>query len=418
MTEKQIHEAFDSIPMDPELSRRLWERLEREGAGAATAERPRRRTGKLIRTLLIAAAIAVMMGATAYATDFLGLRAMKISDPAAQPHKLEVSDTGEAQWVINEQGAFLSMSQPQEIPENMDPAQAEKIRNSQAAWAEWKDWHEAHRLRMPEIFEGPEGTSGLDYEENSDGSYTVHFYDFTADGEFTELGSAVASAEEVEQFETYLDVQGRLGIQGYDHSYHVQNQEQAQKLEEIAAKYGLALRREQTVLYGTAADFYRYHPLPEGVSLENLTQGDKGLPLDKLLERMNAALGVNGFREKPAYIDHAYWYEEGSFGISFEIVLDNGSLVEAYGYRSPYGTLSSGYEIFNTIEDQNAYSARSFTAKDGTELTILESSDPKAKVYFYAYLEDSFFAWSVECESGLDTEAIDRLADVFEYQML
>ena len=64
MKNERIIAAYDSIPMDPELSERLWEKLEKETAEKSRRVRPRRHW---VRTLLLAAAFAVLMSATAYA---------------------------------------------------------------------------------------------------------------------------------------------------------------------------------------------------------------------------------------------------------------------------------------------------------------------------------------------------------------
>ena len=65
MKNERIIAAYDSIPMDPELSQRLWNELEKETETQARRVRPRRR----LRALLLTAAVLALMSATAYAVS-------------------------------------------------------------------------------------------------------------------------------------------------------------------------------------------------------------------------------------------------------------------------------------------------------------------------------------------------------------
>ena len=63
MKNKAIRDAYESIPVDGEMAERIWGSLERELRRKPTYRKSR----GIVRTLLIAAAAAVLMGATAYA---------------------------------------------------------------------------------------------------------------------------------------------------------------------------------------------------------------------------------------------------------------------------------------------------------------------------------------------------------------
>lgn len=65
MKNEAIREAYENIPVDREMKNRIWECMERESG----KKRTHRGSRKVVRTLLIAAAAAVLMGATAYAVD-------------------------------------------------------------------------------------------------------------------------------------------------------------------------------------------------------------------------------------------------------------------------------------------------------------------------------------------------------------
>lgn len=80
---------------------------------------------KRIISLALAAALILALGAVAYAADLFGIRAlfMKNSAPAD-----------------NSNGGYVSFTQPQDVPEEMDAGIRAKIDNSTKAWAEWTAW--------------------------------------------------------------------------------------------------------------------------------------------------------------------------------------------------------------------------------------------------------------------------------------
>ena len=67
MKNERIIAAYDSIPMDPELSQRLWSKLEKETETETRARRVRPR--RSLRALLLTAAVLALMSATAYAVS-------------------------------------------------------------------------------------------------------------------------------------------------------------------------------------------------------------------------------------------------------------------------------------------------------------------------------------------------------------
>ena len=87
--------------------------------------KPRRKLGK---TLLLTAAIMALLGATAYAAGFLGLDALR--RPEAEAYKFVKTEEGKVEAVENPDGAVLSLSQPQSVPEDMDAATREKLENN------------------------------------------------------------------------------------------------------------------------------------------------------------------------------------------------------------------------------------------------------------------------------------------------
>ena len=78
------------------------------------------------------------LGAVAYAVDLFGIRAMfmKNSAPADNPD-----------------GGYVSFTQPQDVPEEMDESIRAKIENSTKAWAEWIEWKNENGLFFPDVYD-------------------------------------------------------------------------------------------------------------------------------------------------------------------------------------------------------------------------------------------------------------------------
>ncbi len=363
------------------------------------------RRKKLLRTALIAAVLLSLLGVTAYAADFLGLRAMFL--PGSQEMAYRAVDAPDGERLLTEapDGGMLSLTQPMALPEDLDPQTAAKVENSADAWAEWLAWKEEHPFEEPEVFRPPEGSGFSETTENAGGSYTVSFYEDSRWDEQTGklvgaglIEERTATAEEYAADRKYMEVMGHLGMEGYDHSYGVCDEAGAEKLEELAAKYGLALRRERTVLYPQTGDS------EDGYSLETLVE---------LLSEKTCSAPL--FRQNPNMIDHAYYFQEGSFGISYSVVdAASGEELSCYACNSPYGTLSSGMELMEMEGDLTAFQARTHTAPDGTELTVLFS---EKTAYFYAWLEDSYFAGRIGgLDGSADVEAaVDAVIDAIVF---
>ena len=86
-----------------------------------------------------------------------------------------------------------------------------------------------------------------------------------------------------------------------------------------------------------------------------------------------------------------------------------------YLYNSMYATLSSGREVMWLEEDVSAFTARTFQAQDGTELTILSNGQ---SAYIYAYLENSFLAIHVQGDEGITDADVDAIANTINYSSI
>ena len=336
---------------------------------------------KRILTLALAAALLLALGAAAYAAGLFGLRAMQITDgPLAES---EAPDSG-----------YISFTQPQDVPEGMDASIREKIDNSTAAWAEWQAWCEENAPREPESCKAPDGSNSSMIEENKDGSVTMIFLD----GE-SEIERRVVSGEDYARFEAYWEARAR-GFSGYDFNYGVLTQEMANKLEDIAASYGLKLRRERQQMYQNfdgCTDFCTYEEIADQVN--EVCAGGKSF-----------------FRTAPTAFEKFYYFDEGTFAVSFYTTgdLSNGG-TSCYVYNSPYGTLSSGYEIFDEVQNISAFTERSHITPDGTELTVLQNG---ADMFAYVYLDNSFVTLHIFQLDGLSDAEIDAVLDSIDFSAI
>lgn len=336
---------------------------------------------KRIFTLALAAALILALGAAAYATGLFGLRAMQITEGSLA----ERAEPGDG---------YFSLTQPQDVPEEMGSAVREKIDNSAAAWAEWRAWCAENAPREPESCKAPEGSSGSMVEENEDGTVTMIFLR----GE-EEIERRVVSGEDYAQFEAYWEMRAK-GFSGYDFNYHVYTQEMADKLEEIAAKHGLKLRHEQTLMWQ---------------NIDGVINGFEREELDAKVNEVCAG-GRSFFRSEPTAYEKFYYYDEGTFAVSFFTTEDlTNTGTSCYLYNSPYGTLSSGYEIFDRVRDLSDFTERIHVTPGGTELTVLQNG---ADIFAYVYLENSFVTLRIYQEDGLSEAEVDAILDMVDFSTI
>ncbi len=337
---------------------------------------------KRIISLALAAALILALGAVAYAADLFGIRAMFMKNTTSAD---------------NPNGGYVSFTQPQEVPEEMDESIRVKIDNSAKAWAEWDAWRRENGIYEPESCKAPEGTKTSTVEENADGTVTMIFY--SDSNSENEIERRIVSAEDYEAFEVFWEARAK-GFSGYDYPYHVYTQAMADKLESIAANYGLKLRHQRTSM------FQNHDNVSDFSTREEITA------------RINevCAGGKSFFRTEPTGYDKFYYFDEGTYAVSF-YTTDNltNTGTSCYLYNSPYGTLSSGYEIRKEVKDIDAFTVRSHTTPDGTELTVLQQD---TDMYAYVYLENSFVTLHITQLEGLSEAEIDAVLDMVDFSAI
>ncbi len=417
-----MHAAMD-LCLDAEEKARLWQRIELAAAEEqppAMEENPmkHRSANKVIRITLLAAVIAGLLTVGAYAAGFLGREAIVIPEAEAETERGET---------------LVSITQPQAVPEEMDAAVKEKVDNARAAWSEWRTWREtgSELPREPEVFHGPENTVSSAWVENGDGSYTLYFFDEAGyqetlayydpqsetDPDFAAchpIETRQVSAEEMAAWEAYVAYVNQ-SYGDYDFNYDIHNEQEAEKLEEIAAKYGLRLRHGSTLLWSkeTLAESEAEINARTGRALYTDTSDPRFLNNKELCERVSTEC-CHGpfFRQTPRGFDKVYYFDEGTFCVSYDQQLPDGRRLRCYGYNSMYATLSSGREVVTLIEGPERFQTRTHTAPDGTELTILQKD---GEAFLYVYLPDSFFELHIQADSPLSDTDVNAVADNLNY---
>lgn len=360
---------------------------------AALQNSPERSAGvkiKRIMTIALAAALILALGTAAYASDIFGIKTMVKNREIPANIQTEYTD--------------ISLSQPQAVEDTVDAAIKEKVDNSARAWAEWEDWKQENGYSFPDALKAPEGYVEIAIEDNGDGTYTDVFLKVIDDEgnpieNPKEEERRLLSAEDYENFMKYYAEQ-RMPYGDYDFNYDACSAEEAEKLESIAASYGLNLRRGSTSVYQD------YGENPDFNTRE------------ELIEKVNeiCAGGKSFFRTEPVGFDKFYYYDEGSFGISYAVeeTLWQGTTV--YIYNSPYSTLSSGDEVSGALlNDISTFTTRSHITPDGTELTVMQSG---GEVYAYVYLENSYLALHVHSFDGLTDAEADAVLDMVDYSTI
>lgn len=358
---------------------------------------------KRIITLALAAALILALGAAAYASDIFGIKTMTI-DLNQQANIIPEADAPESpanKWTD------ISVSQPQAVEDTVDAAIKEKIENSAKAWAEWEAWRKENGIHEPEAFQPPEGAAACGWEENEDGTYTVIVYMFEEtddenelfDHKLVEMERRTATAEEYEQEMAYIEAKGK-GYGEYDSHYCVYSQDMEEKLESIAASYGLKLRHRSELM------------------LQNFDGETELYTREEIIQRVNEICAGGGifFRTEPTGFDKFYFYDEGTFAVSFytDDALRDG--VSCYLYNSPYSTLSSGKEAINSVRgDINSFTTRSHTTPDGTELTVTQNS---TSVCAYVYLENSYVAIDITAPDSLSEAEVDAILDMVDFSTI
>lgn len=427
MINMQVRDSYNKIALSRDTAEDIWQRA-MEQAKAQPSERGSRRNkvgGKnLRRTLLIAAVIASLMTVTALASEFYGfgslvreereqLMAQEQPDGSLDSSTVTVYDIGQ--------------TRPYEGPDWA----MEWVDKAQEAFSEWRSYKEEkleayYQEKLPNLKDiltisdnGGPGYDGIDVQDNGDGTYTFTLWRYEEDPDKLApdiFGNMAPAYKEVLDPATSVTVDqaekdaydaemlrlAQLGGYGdYHYIYGVADAEEAEKLEELAAEYGLSLRSGQVTKY--AGD-----------------DSDEGLN-----QSLGQAVGSGDiYREAPEF-DHYSTFQSGSFQSAANITLSDGRKLSTYLCSTAYGEMVDGWELGGfTVREDEPMSTRSYTAADGTELTISQNS---SQAIVYAYLDKSYITMTMEINSyrspgvpetdfSLDEAAVNYGADFINYK--
>ena len=427
MINMQVRDSYNKIALSRDTAEDIWQRA-MEQAKAQPSERGSRRNKgggkKLRRTLLIAAVIASFMTVTALASEFYGfgslvreereqLMAQEQPDGSLDSSTVTVYDIGQ--------------TRPYEGPDWA----MEWVDKAQEAFSEWRSYKEEkldayYREKLSNLKDiltisdnGGPGYDGIDVQDNGDGTYTFTLWRYEEDpdnlapGIFGNMApaykevldpatSVTVDQAEKEAFDEEMLRMATLGGYGdYHHIYGVADAEGAEKLEELAAEYGLSLRSGQVTKY--AGD-----------------DSDEGLN-----QSLGQAVGSGDiYREAPEF-DHYSTFQSGSFQSAANITLSDGRKLSTYLCSTAYGEMVDGWELGGfTVREDEPMSTRSYTAADGTELTISQNS---SQAIVYAYLDKSYITMTMEINSyrspgvpetnfSLDEATVNYAADFINYK--
>lgn len=426
MINMQVRDSYNKIALSRETAEEIWERA-LESAKTLPSERRNHRgknKGKnLRRTLLIAAVIASLMTVTALASEFYGFGSL-VREEREQPMAREQADGSLESSTVTVYD--IGQTRPYEGPDWA----MEWVDKAQKAFSEWRSYKEEkldayYREKLPNLGsfllgEQDADFSGFDVEDNGDGTYTFTKSYLEKDTEGgTEIdinGNHVPAYKEVldpttsvtvdqaekEAFDEEMLRMATLGGYGdYHHIYGVADAQEAEKLEELAAEYGLILRSGKDTKY--AGD-----------------DSDEGLN-----RSLGQAVGSGDIYRQAPEFDHYSTFQSGSFQSAANIPLGDGRRLSTYLCSTAYNEMVDGREVGGfTVREDEPMTTRSYTAADGTELTISQNG---SQAIVYAYLDKSYITMTMEINScrspgvqetdfSLDEETVNYAADFINYK--
>lgn len=426
MINMQVKDSYNKIALSRETAEEIWERA-LESAKTLPSERRNRRgknKGKnLRRTLLIAAVIASLMTVTALASEFYGFRSL-VMDEREQPMAREQSDGSLETTTVTVYD--IGQTRPYEGPDWA----MEWVDKAQEAFSEWRSYKEEkldayYREKLPNLGsflleEQDADFSGFDIEDNGDGTYTFTKSYLEKDTEGgTEIdinGNSVPAYKNVpdpttsvtvdqaekDAFDAEMMRMAKLGGYGdYHHIYGVADAQEAEKLEALAAEYGLILHSGQVTRF--AGD-----------------DSDEGLN-----RSLGQAVGSGDIYRQAPKFDHYSTFQSGSFQSSAYIPLDDGRKLSTYLCSTTYNEMVDGREVGGfTVREDEPMTTRSYTAADGTELTISQNS---TQAIIYAYLDKSYITMTMEINNlrspgvretdfTMDEDTVNYAADFINYK--
>ena len=353
---------------------------------------------KRIITFALAATLILGLGVAAYAGGWFDRKQVVIVEPrvtksqSEETETIKVTDekTGEEQRVLTpyvppEEERRVSVTQALVVPDNLDTETYVRASNSVAAYNEFLAWV---------IEQGPE----------------------------PEEPTAILNKRAEQGWDALTDEEQQI-IRDWNKEmteYHQRMFAEQERIKrQIMEKYGLKERRVpetgnllwswETVeasdldWFGEVRRDYR--------SMEGMLSNRE--LMDWISE--NYCRG-DYFATAPVGFDKVYWLPDGDFCVSYYLDLQQEGYqnwTTCYAYCSSYEVFHDGWEVGTWLNDGVNTTDRSYTAADGTELTIICAGK---QAVIYAFLPDFFFTETVWSTVELDDAALDVIAESINYQ--
>lgn len=283
-----------------------------------------RRSGKrVVRTLLIAAVLASLFTAAAFASDFLGFREaiIKPGSIGLIPDFTVTHEDGSTETRDMSNSAGVSMTKPENAPESMQPW-VENINTAAKEWSDYRreEWKRYLNEMLPNVgrFYDGSSTEEPEYVNNGDGTYTVkpvkqRIYKDPVTAPVIEYEDEssffVISEEEYENITELSQIfYGGYYQSKYDWNYGAWDEASDAKLAEIAEKHGLRLRSDEFAtgneIGAIVTDYTKYltrtRTAPDGTELY-IAQGDEDAYIYAYLDSSFMVMNVyvNPFGNNP-----------------------------------------------------------------------------------------------------------------------
>ena len=361
---------------------------------------------KRIITLALAAALLIALGVTAYAGGWFDRKQVVIVEPRStkepEAEEIEIVDgetetieitgeeMGEGQRVLTpyvppEEERRVSVTQALVVPDDLDAETYARASNTVAAYNEFLAWENG-------LEPAPEEPTEILNKR-------------------AEQGWDALTDEEKQIFRDYSQA-------SQDYSRRI-SEETARVKRQITEKYGL---REQPVLQAEsnlfswetweAGDLFHFGEIRHDYRRMEGMLSNQELA-DWISE--NCCHG-DYFTAVPDGFDKVYRMTEGDFCVSYYLDLQQEGYLNwtgCYAYCSSYEVFHDGWEVGMWLLDGVNTTERSYTAADGTELTIIRTGN---QAVIYAFLKDYFFTETVHSPVELDDAMLDRIAESINYQ--
>lgn len=354
-----------------------------------------RQTGRLARTLLIAAVLAALLGVTAFAAGWLTPNPAVIEDSVV--YRAERQTDGSVVYVLDADARRVSLTRFQTIPEDLDPAVRAGAENNLKAWEEWRGGALLLGSDLPPALLPPEGCDSAAWEGHADGSATLRYYRSVSSGpnpgrrQLVLIESRLLTPAQAEEWSRYLS---------------------REPLSELLEKYGLK-RRGDLLLSRQMLSVENFRAARERNGLDfdpELIRGDGRYLSNEEIAARTEALFCHAplFRSPPAGFDRVYWFGSGDFCLSYLLELSDAAQAECCAYVGRYDVFHTGAEIYCEISALPDSVDWNCTAADGTVLRVLQSG---TDAVLCAFLPDSYFCEHVHCGRTLTREDLQQIAD-------